>query len=214
MAAAQKFEQRLQDYIRQRGIRHATDAEMEAKEQEIRREQAEHKARILLGRLDSRYRDAVLRHDASHRWLTDYRLGNRHGYVILGRHGAGKTWEACALARKLLMEDSVPVTLVTATDLMQALRPNRDGASDLGAFQVAPVLVLDDLGAERPTEWTHEQLFRLADFRNVRKLPVIITTNLTGPQLRERYDPRMIDRLVEDATLLDIATGSYRSVPL
>jgi DNA replication protein DnaC len=214
MNASQSFEARLQEIIRRRGIQPATDEQMQAKEDEIRREDAERKARILLGRLDSRYRDATIRHEASHRWLLNYRLGQRGGLVITGEFGTGKTWEACAIARVLLMEDSIPTTVVTATELMESLRPNRDGMSDLGTYQVAPVLVLDDLGSERPTEWTHEQLFRLADYRNVRRLPVILTTNLTGEQLRKRYDPRTIDRLVEDAVLLRISGRTYRSTPL
>lgn len=214
MNASRDLERRLGEVIRRRGIRMATDAEMQRAEDESRAEWMEMRARIMLGRLDARYQNATPRHAKSEQWLADYRLGDRHGYVILGERGRGKTWEACAIARTLLIEDTVPVTIVGAVELMDALRPNKDGASDLGQFQVAPVLVLDDLGAERPTPWTSEQLYALAEYRNVRRLPTIITSNLSGPELRERYDNRTIDRFVEDATLLEIVGPSHRATPL
>lgn len=211
MAAAKRYEERLAEIIRQRGIRPATDAEMEAKEQEIRQEQAARKAEILLGRLDARYRDAMPRWGETAQWLRHYVASENdpkergRGYVILGNPGAGKTWEAAALARRLLVTHSVPVNFTEAPEFMAALRPSADGgASDIGQFMAAPVLVLDDLGAERTSEWTAEQMFRLADYRNKHCLPTVLTSNLDGKQLRERYGDRVIDRLTDGAMLLRI----------
>lgn len=214
MMASRKWETRIADVLRERGLQPATDAALQAADDAAHQEWLEMRSRVLLGRLDSRYQKSVIRHAESNRWLMDYRLGNRHGYVIQGRGGAGKTWEASALARELLLTDSTPVTMVGAVELMAGMRPNKDGTSDLGTFQVAPVLVIDDLGVEKPTEWTSQQLYALAEYRNARRLPVILTTNLTGAQLRERYDPRTVDRLVEDATLLQLPDRTYRNVPL
>jgi DNA replication protein DnaC len=218
MMASKELQERWEAVIRRnlarRGLQPATDAQMAASEEAAREEWRQEKARILLSRLDARYRDAVPRHDKSWRWLFDYRAGDRRSYVILGDGGAGKTWEACALAKELLMIDGVPVLVITEPEMYQALRPNRDGASDIGQFQAAPVLVIDDLGSGRQTDWTAEQLFRVADYRNVRKLPVIITSNLSGRQIRERYDSRTVDRLVEGAMLLDMPARNFRVTPL
>lgn len=215
MNASRKFEDRMAEIIRQRGIRPATDAEMQAKDDEIKQEWLEERARVLLGRLDNRYREAFPRHGISQRWLTDWRLGNRYGLVILGERGTGKTWEACALARILLMEDALPVLVVTAEELIDALRPGRDGMSDMAQFQNAPLLVIDDLGTEHATEWAHTQLYRLSNYRNAKGLPNIITSNLTKEQFRAHYDDRIVDRLVEDAELLEIpSTYVYRRTKL
>lgn len=211
MAEAKRFETRLAEIIRQRGIVPASDADMEAKELEIRAEQRARKAEILLGRLDARYRDALPRWGETAQWLKHYIESENdpkergRGFVILGNPGAGKTWEAAALARRLLVTHSVPVNFTEAPEFMAALRPSADGgASDIGQFMAAPVLVLDDLGAERTSEWTAEQMFRLADYRNKHCLPTVITSNLDGAQLRERYGDRVIDRLTDGALLLRI----------
>lgn len=214
--ASRKFETRLAELIRQRGIKPATDEDMERKEREIRAEMADRKARILLGRLDARYREAVPRSAQSAVWVKHYvesgddARERGRGLVILGDPSVGKTWEAAAIARLLLVRHSVPVQFTEAPELMAALRPNADGASDIGQFMAAPVLVIDDLGAERTSEWTSEQMFRLAHYRNVHCLPTIITSNLNGPQLRERYGDRVIDRFTEGAMLINIETPQRR----
>lgn len=213
MNAARDLEKRIAETIRKRGIRPATDAQMAAKEAEIQGEWRERKAEIMLGRLDYVYRSAKTRHPESAQWLADYVSGNRHGYVLLGDPGCGKTWEAAALARTLMVEHTVPVTVVNASTLMEALKPNRDGSSDLGQFQVAPVLVLDDLGAERATDWALGQMYLLAEYRNVRRLPTIITSNLSGAALRERYTDRIIDRLIQNSSLLVMPKRQFRATP-
>lgn len=221
MMASSKLEARIAEIIAKRGIRPATDAEMEAKEREIRREQAERKAEILLGRLDARYRDAVPRTVESVAWLKRYMTAEDakdrgRGLIILGPSRAGKTWEAAAIARLLLVRHRVPVQFVEAPELMAALRPNAEGASDIGQFMAAPVLIIDDLGAERTSEWTAEQMFRLAHYRDVHCMPTIFTSNLEGAQLRERYGDRVINRLAEGATLIRIAAPEvpYRKAAL
>jgi DNA replication protein DnaC len=221
MMASGKLEARIAEIIAKRGIRPATDAEMEAKEREIRREMAERKAEILLGRLDARYRDATPRTRESVEWLKRYLASETaqergRGLIILGPSRAGKTWEAAAIARLLLVTYRTPVQFVEAPELMAALRPNAEGASDIGQFMAAPVLIIDDLGAERTSEWTSEQLFRLAHYRDVHCMPTIFTSNLEGAQLRERYGDRVINRLAEGATLIRLAKPDqpFRATPL
>lgn len=198
------LDKRIAEVIRERGIRMATDAEMQAAEDKAHREWCENRSRVLLSRLPDSYRSAVPRHAATAEWLTAYLAGKSTNLIIAGRPGVGKTWEACAIARELLTEHTVPVTVVGASAMVDALRPNRDGASDIGTFQVSPVLVIDDLGAEKITEWTTEQMFRLMDYRQPRNLPVIVTTNLHSDELTERYGDRIMRRIAQDAKVIVI----------
>lgn len=194
-------------------------------DERIRAEQFEAKARIMLGRLDPLYRDAQTRHEKSRQWLAAYRafLADKTGealppgnFVITGPVASGKTYEANAIARELLGTDYVPVTMITVADMIETMKPNGDGAMDEGQFKVAPVLVLDDLGAERLTEFAEERLRGVLDYRMNHRFPTIFTSNLKPPQIRERYEARLFRRIAEGSTLLVITKATqYRpAMPL
>lgn len=201
-------------------LRPATDAEMAAKERELHRERIERQAEILVRRLPVQYRNADMPRipggELAMRWLIDYRRGNRGGLVILGPTGTGKTWIAAATARLLLVEDTVPVTFTTVADFLEALRPSArvPGVDpDMMQYALAPVLVLDDLGMEKLTEWGEEQLHRLAHERNANNRPTIVTSNLYGPEIRARYDERTVERLFAGSRLITLDGETRRPLP-
>jgi DNA replication protein DnaC len=66
----------------------------------------------------------------------------------------------------------------------------------LGTAQEAPVLVLDDLGAERWTEWAEEQLFLLLDYRYRLESPTVVITNEALETLPGRIYSRLGDRVL------------------
>jgi hypothetical protein len=165
------------------------------------------KSDVLLSRLPVRYRNATPRHDLSRRWLVRYGLGDMINLAILGPSRVGKTWEAAAIARALLLDHRVPATFEEVPEILKRLRPNADGASDIGQYQVTPVLILDDLGAEKRTEWTDEQLYMVADYRAKRNLPTIVTSNLSPRALVDQYGARITGRLFEGAAKLEISTA-------
>jgi DNA replication protein DnaC len=189
----------------------------------LQRERLARQADILLARLPSKFRDATFpRTDFGREakaWLDGYRIARRarqpyRPLVILGNTGAGKTWTACAIARALLAEDAVPVTVTTVADFLAALRPAVVGMDvDMLQFTTTPVLVLDDLGMERLTEWGAEQLYRLADERSRNDRPVIVTSNMTGEQIKARYDRRTVERLFGGAMLIQISGDTRRPMP-
>jgi DNA replication protein DnaC len=68
----------------------------------------------------------------------------------------------------------------------------------------ASVLVLDDLGAERPTDWARDAIAALVQYRHTRDLPTVVTSNYAPAALVKRLghdDPmigqRIVSRLVE-----------------
>ena len=78
------------------------------------------------------------------------------------------------MANYLIEERRIPTLFLTAPDLLGSLREairasvegrSGDSSAMLAAAQEAPVLILDDLGAERWTEWAEEQIFLLLDYR-------------------------------------------------
>lgn len=190
------------------------------KDVEIQREWWQRKVDIMLGRLPALYREADFPRTEwgmqARQWLMDYRNGGRNSLVILGNVGSGKTWVSAAIARSLMINDHpVPTTLITVPDLFGHLRQSvgHDLGVDLAQFATAPVLILDDLGQELQSPFTTDQLFRLAHARSHNGLPTVITSNLSGDAIKERYESRTVQRLFGGAKLIQIPGESRRDLP-
>ena len=126
----------------------------------------------------------------------DEMLAGNMGLLFYGSPGTGKTFAASCIANAL-MDKGVPV-LVTSIVRMTAGVFGDDLDEMLGKMNSARLLVLDDFGAERNTEFKAEQIFTVIDARYASKRPMIITTNLmdfkTETDVRRR---RVYDRINE-----------------
>jgi DNA replication protein DnaC len=71
-------------------------------------------------------------------------------------------------------------------------------------------LVIDDLGAEKSSEWAREILYLIIDKRYSDLLPTIITSNLSPKELAEKLDDRLVSRLMEDAIVIKIDGKDHR----
>lgn len=106
------------------------------------------------------------------------------GLFIVGPLGTGKTCTAYAsVARWCLAMRTPPkspdVVFTRATALFDELRPGNDGVrARVDECQTAGLLVIDDVGAEKPSEWTIEKLYEIVDERYARQLPLIVTSNV------------------------------------
>lgn len=129
--------------------------------------------------------------------------------VLLGPVGTGKTHAAVA-ALRLASEAGCSIAFSPVVELLDALRPGHDDSNDrLRTLTEVRVLLLDDLGAEKSTEWTHERLYALVNRRWLERRATIVTSNLTPEQLEESVDKRLYSRLVDDALALRL-TGADR----
>lgn len=135
--------------------------------------------------------------------------------VLLGAVGVGKTHAAAAAAHLAVM-DGWRARFYPVVDLLDALRPGSEGegATVLENCKAVDLLVLDDLGAERPTDWTAERLYALVNRRWLEQRPTIVTSNLSaqggkGPFV-DAVGTRMYSRLVHDAVVAQAAGGDRR----
>ena len=128
--------------------------------------------------------------------------------LVTGRTGAGKTYQAYGAIRRIMAAGIVIGWLAsTVPDLYALLRPRPDGDSEAEFRRWAdiPLLLLDDLGAAKDSEWTEEILYRLVNHRSAHVLPSVITTNLpiTGPvSLQSSVSERVFSRLAECAVVV------------
>ena len=120
----------------------------------------------------------------------------RRGYGIYfeGTKGTGKTHLAVAIALQLIRE-GVPVVFRTSIDLLAELRETYDRRSGhdekkiIQAYATVDLLIIDDLGKERPSEWTVDRLFAIINERYENMKPIIITTNYNQSELIKRLTP-------------------------
>jgi DNA replication protein DnaC len=122
--------------------------------------------------------------------------------VLWGPVGRGKTGLAAGLTRELVGRGQ-GVLFRTVPDLLDRLRATYDGAGHehelMAALFAVDLLVLDDVGAERPTDWAAERLFRLLNHRYDERRQTVVTTNLDPSNLAKHLGNRTFDRLREMA---------------
>lgn len=137
------------------------------------------------------------------------------GLILKGNAGCGKTHLVSALAHQLIFMNHT-VRFVMVPMLLENIRQsyNRrplDGESNLiQELSKIELLVLDDLGSERPSEWVREQLFILVNARYENMRPTVVTTNCQGKELSDRLGSRTISRLIETSKVINITAGDYR----
>jgi len=130
--------------------------------------------------------------------------------LLLGPVGTGKTHAAVAACRPA-HDRGLDVAYWPTGKLLDVLRPT-DGPDRIEIDDVVDVdrLILDDVGVERPTDWTAERLDLIIDGRWAEVRPTVLTTNLRLDALRERLGARGYDRLTGSAIALQLSGDTRR----
>ncbi len=108
------------------------------------------------------------------------------GLLLYGPPGTGKSWLAACIANALSAEN-VPVLFLSAPRMLSGSAESI--AETLDIMGRAKLLVLDDLGAERSTEYRAEQVFNIVETRLNSGKPLIVTTN-NPPDVVEGLEAR------------------------
>lgn len=125
------------------------------------------------------------------------------GLILMGAVGCGKTHLGCAVLNCAL-EDKYRAAYWNVPQNLEMLMPGNadeiDQSRILDKALLAEVLLMDDLGAEKPSEWTRKELMIILDERYRANKPTIITTNLvlTDDELRKTCGDRAYSRLCSD----------------
>jgi DNA replication protein DnaC len=130
-------------------------------------------------------------------------LAAGRGIWLYGSPGTGKTTLAM-LVSKLALESSHSVAIYSLPKLLARIRRTYDAApggdSYLTFFErltAVDLLHIDDLGAEKRSDWVLEQLYALVNERYESQRSILVTTNLDEPELKEQIGNRTVSRLVE-----------------
>lgn len=125
---------------------------------------------------------------------------NGKGLLLYGTVGTGKTYAAACVANALI-DKGYPVLMTNFARIANTVQGLFEGRQEYyDSLNRFPLLILDDLSAERKTEYMQEIVQNVIDSRYRAGLPLIITTNLTGKELENPADvtsQRLFSRLYQ-----------------
>ncbi len=125
---------------------------------------------------------------------------NNYGLLLWGKVGTGKSYFAGCIANAL-MEQEISVRMTNFSAILNDLTASFEGRNEyIERLCRFPLLILDDFGMERGTEYGLEQVYNVIDSRYRSRKPLIVTTNLSLTELQNPQDTahaRIYDRVLE-----------------
>jgi DNA replication protein DnaC len=141
------------------------------------------------------------------------------GMYLSGKTGSGKTHLACAILNELIFRYQVDCRYVKVSkDFLEVLKASyqrdsdfygqaRDIESELANIEV---LVIDDFGAQKDTEWSNSKLYDLIDYRYERDKLTLLTSNQPLEEWADKAEGRLHSRLCEMTQEIVIDCPDYR----
>lgn len=136
----------------------------------------------------------------------------RRGVYLWGEIGSGKTYAAYAMLGRI-EEMGITARLYSAPELFDLLREDFNHKDSYNMDRILAnrgVLIIDDLGAEKASEWVSETLYRIVNRRYEQVLPTFITSNLSIGELSERVGDRIASRLAEMCDIIKLEGADRR----
>lgn len=138
--------------------------------------------------------------------------------MLIGAYGNGKSHLAAAVVHQLVSK-GIPASYQPVPELLKRVRATYGGSGETEAqlmdfLAAVQCLVLDDLGAQKQTEWAEEFLYTVIDHRYRHKMPTIVTGNCSGidgeKSLTAALGGRAVDRILERNIIVKVTAAGYR----
>lgn len=135
-------------------------------------------------------------------------------YLYSRTKGSGKTRMAASLANEIMQKHDTGVKFATSMNILAEIRRTYDNDSEytesqlLDALVMAEVLVVDDFGTEKATQWVRDKFYQIVNSRYVERKITIFTSN--EPIQGLDYDERITNRIKERCYQIDFPEESVR----
>ena len=136
-------------------------------------------------------------------------------YFYSGTKGSGKTRLACSMGNAIILTQTMRVNFIKTIELLSVIKDtyNKKNAEitekeAIDRIKKAPFLIIDDIGAERPTEWTNSIFLNILDYRISHLLVTVFTSNV--PQSKLKLDERIVDRIIKMSIEIHFPEESIR----
>lgn len=149
------------------------------------------------------------------KYVKTFKEWNGESLLLWGEPGNGKTHLAAAIVNELSKKGYI-VVFQSVPELLQRIRSTFNSENKENETQImralleCDLLILDDIGAEKTTEWVEEKLFNIIDGRYRKELPTLYTSNLEPKELKNQVGKRSYDRMVETSLTVKNEAASYR----
>lgn len=133
--------------------------------------------------------------------LLDTCFKAKNGVFLHGKVGTGKTVFACSLVRETVLNSNSRIEFVSSPFLIMQIQDSfRDKSEEtslelLKKYSEEEILLIDDLGSEKMTDFVRQSLYYVINYREQYLLKTIITSNYNLKQLSEYIDPRISSRI-------------------
>ncbi len=178
------------------------------------------------------FRSLAKAHMASLRFVEEFPLENA-GLLLTGPIGCGKTHLAVGIAKELISQKNTACLFYDYRELLKEIQNSFNASVQVTEMEVlrpvfeADVLVLDELGAAKPTEWVWDTVAHILNTRYNDKRTTIITTNYVDQPsvgaepdtkrrtsredtLGDRIGDRMLSRLHEMCRVVRVEGEDFR----
>lgn len=142
----------------------------------------------------------------------DEMFKRNQGLLMYGAVGTGKSFLSACIANQLL-KSGVPVVMTSFVKLIGKFRSFTEDDATIDLLNTAKLLIIDDLGAERSTDYSLEKVYDVIDSRYRAKMPMILTTNVPFSEMKQTPDvryQRIYDRVFENCYPIQFTGPSWR----
>jgi len=139
-------------------------------------------------------------------------LSKNIGLLLWGEVGTGKSYFAACIANALV-ENCASVKMTNFSTILNDLFYESDKNKYIDRLNNHSLLIIDDLGIERDTEYALEQVYNIIDARYKSNKPLIVTTNLSITELKNPLDTahkRIYDRVLEMCVPVKFGGENFR----